>query len=126
MQGEKVLAETKAIVAKVIDESDNPTAKACTLDDKVIHSLTTFPRIIAQQIVEDFVATVDEKVKKPNAWLMGTLKRYREGIANGEDLATLKVSDVKNNHYRPGSKHQRKGNGNVEEYSYDGTGTQDR
>ena len=75
MQGGKVLAETKAIIAEVVAASDNPTAKACELDEKVVQSLVTFPRAIARQIVEDFVSTVDEKVKKPNAWLMGTLKR---------------------------------------------------
>eukprot|EP00750_Incisomonas_marina_P017580 INCI2247.1.p1 GENE.INCI2247.1~~INCI2247.1.p1 ORF type:complete len:448 (+),score=117.29 INCI2247.1:464-1807(+) len=126
VQGEKVLSETKAIIAKVVDESGNATAKACQLDDKVVQSLCTFPRTIAQQIVEDFVATVDEKVKNPNAWLMGTLKRYRAGIANGEDLASLKISDENNTeHYRPGRKHQRPGGKDVEEYTYDGTGTQD-
>lgn len=127
VQGEKVLSETKAIIAKVVDESGNATAKACQLDDKVVQSLCTFPRTIAQQIVEDFVATVDEKVKNPNAWLMGTLKRYRAGIANGEDLASLKISDENNtDHYRPGRKHQRPGGKQgVEEYTYDGTGTQD-
>ena len=62
--------------------------------------------------------------------------RYREGIANGEDLASLKVSDERNTqHYRPGRKHQRSageggegggggGGGDVQEYTYDGTGTQ--
>ena len=75
MQGEKVLKETKAIIASVVGASSNETAKAYEMDEKVVQSLGTFPRAIAQQIVEDFVATVDSKVKNPNAWLMGTLKR---------------------------------------------------
>ncbi len=67
--------------------------------------------------------------------------RYREGLANGEDLAALKVSDPNNaaTHYRPGSKNGNKTSRNekqngkpggskkdtVKEYSYDkGTGTQ--
>ena len=75
VQGEKVLKETKEIVSAVLKESTNATAKAWTMDEKVLQSLTTFPRVVAKQIVEDFVATVDDKVKNPNAWFMGTLKR---------------------------------------------------
>jgi len=126
VQGEKVLKETKEIIKNVLEETDNEIAKACEFDDKVVQSLCTFPRVVARQIVEDFVATVDEKVKKPNAWLMGTLKRYREGLAKGEDLASLKVSDENNSeHYRPGRKSQngKKGNRNVEEFQYDGRNT---
>ena len=53
------------------------------------------------------------RLKKKKRCACSFNRRYREGIANGEDLASLKVSDPNNaQHYRPGSKNNNNNNNN--------------
>mmetsp|Transcript_8414 Transcript_8414/g.19606 ORF Transcript_8414/g.19606 Transcript_8414/m.19606 type:complete len:298 (-) Transcript_8414:253-1146(-) len=88
MQNVKVNKEVRAKVEELLAANPGSAVTVQDFDDRAIETLGTFPRDAMESIVTEFMgADRLEDVENRSAWLMGIIKKYRERLKDGNNLA---------------------------------------
>ena len=109
MQGKKVLKEVSLRIEEVLSLNPGTEVSVHDFDERVVEALGSFPRDIMENIVTEFVNSVNlQNITNKSAWIMGMVKRYREKQHEGEDF---KPDPKKQGKHGGGKNHGGKGGG---------------